>query len=181
MQPGCTNASRAMTNIPEGQECQGPGTMLQELAHHTTGPRTSAGKERSKRNALKHGIFSGVALLGDEPRAEFDSLLSGLRKDLAPAGSLEGALVEKLAILLWRYRRLLVAEAENLRRVDLVAAIKLNEVGSNMLDNADRLLRYEAGIERAFDRTLRQLERLQRMRLGQPVPPPIDVSVSLEQ
>jgi hypothetical protein len=30
----------------------------------------------------------------------------------------------------------------------------------------DRLLRYEAGLERSFDRTLSQLERLQRMRLG---------------
>jgi hypothetical protein len=33
----------------------------------------------------------------------------------------------------------------------------------------DRLLRYEASLERAIDRTLTQLERLQRMRLGQPV------------
>jgi hypothetical protein len=30
----------------------------------------------------------------------------------------------------------------------------------------DRLLRYEASLERSFDRTLGQLERLQRMRLG---------------
>jgi hypothetical protein len=33
----------------------------------------------------------------------------------------------------------------------------------------DYLLRYEASLERNFDRTLTQLERLQRMRLGQPV------------
>jgi len=42
----------------------------------------------------------------------------------------------------------------------------------------DRLLRYEASLERAFDRTLNQLERLQRMRLGQPVPPPVKVELS---
>jgi hypothetical protein len=42
----------------------------------------------------------------------------------------------------------------------------------------DRSLRYEASLERSFDRTLSQLERLQRMRLGQPVTPRIDVSVS---
>ena len=42
----------------------------------------------------------------------------------------------------------------------------------------DRLLRYEASLERAFDRALNQLERLQRMRLGQPVTPRIDVNVS---
>ena len=42
----------------------------------------------------------------------------------------------------------------------------------------DRLLRYEASLERAFDRTLSQLERLQRMRRGQPVAPQIDVKLS---
>jgi len=43
----------------------------------------------------------------------------------------------------------------------------------------DRLLRYEASLERSFDRTLSQLERLQRMRLGQPVLPKLEVSHSL--
>jgi hypothetical protein len=33
---------------------------------------------------------------------------------------------------------------------------------------SERLLRYEAALERSFDRTLGQLERLQRMRLGLP-------------
>lgn len=42
----------------------------------------------------------------------------------------------------------------------------------------DRLLRYESSLERAFDRTLTQLERLQRMRKGQPVLPPIQLNVT---
>jgi hypothetical protein len=42
----------------------------------------------------------------------------------------------------------------------------------------DRLLRYEASLERAFDRALNQLERIQRLRRGQPVAPRIDVTVS---
>ena len=42
----------------------------------------------------------------------------------------------------------------------------------------DRLVRYEAHLERAFDRTLSQLERLQRMRRGQPVAPPLKIDVS---
>ncbi|HVS88632.1 MAG TPA: hypothetical protein VHF01_10490 [Candidatus Acidoferrum sp.] len=42
----------------------------------------------------------------------------------------------------------------------------------------DRLLRYEASLERAWDRALSQLERLQRMRLGQLVLPPIRVDVA---
>ena len=43
---------------------------------------------------------------------------------------------------------------------------------------SDRLIRYEAHLSREFDRTLNQLERLQRMRNGQPVLPPIKVEVS---
>jgi hypothetical protein len=75
-----------------------------------TGPRTSAGKERIKNNALKHGIFSKVALLKNESRPEFDSLLDGLFEDLQPIGMLERILVEKLATNLWRRRRALIAE-----------------------------------------------------------------------
>ncbi len=43
----------------------------------------------------------------------------------------------------------------------------------------DRLLRYEASLERSFDRTLSHLERRQRMRLGQPVLPTVEVRHSL--
>jgi hypothetical protein len=42
----------------------------------------------------------------------------------------------------------------------------------------ERLIRYEVMLERSFDRTLGQLDRLQRMRLGHPVPPPVKLEVS---
>ena len=81
-----------------------------------TGPRTQRGKQKSKSNALKHGIFSKVVLLKEEPRAEFDSLLRGLRNDFKPRGTLEGVLVENLATSLWRKRRLLIAEGAEIRK-----------------------------------------------------------------
>ena len=37
----------------------------------------------------------------------------------------------------------------------------------------DHLLRYETSLERNFDRTLGQLESVQRTRLGQPVLPSV--------
>jgi hypothetical protein len=43
---------------------------------------------------------------------------------------------------------------------------------------ADRLNRYEASLERAIDRTLNQLERAQRLRKGQSVPPPIRLELN---
>jgi hypothetical protein len=79
----------------------------------TGGPRTPKGKDRSKYNALKHGIFSKVAVLKDEPRGTFDKLLNGLFSDLQPQGTLEEIIVEKIAAIAWRYRRLLVAGAVN--------------------------------------------------------------------
>jgi hypothetical protein len=40
------------------------------------------------------------------------------------------------------------------------------------------ILRYESYTLRDIDRTLGELERSQRMRLGQPVPPPIKLEVN---
>jgi hypothetical protein len=305
------------------------------LARGATGPRTKEGKERSKYNALKHGIFSKIILLGSESRLEFNSVLNGLRNDLMPEGALEEILVEKLVSILWRYRRMLIAERAEIQRgtkysgwdefvhkdpqatifltnqgrrnkkpglilgienpvilgrcveqlqllkrlietrglepdtdkhilevvygdaeifgkpnlfthyyssleddweiptwayktqlglsseeeieayrvksrqeeleskktnfvkklqeelnmlkthaglIEKVTAPKdeLEELCRNVLEGPtlDRLLRHEASLERSFDRTLSQLERLQRMRLGQPVPPRIDVNLS---
>ena len=43
---------------------------------------------------------------------------------------------------------------------------------------SDRLLRYETHLSREIDRILNRLERLQRMRKGQPLPPQVDVKIS---
>jgi len=46
---------------------------------------------------------------------------------------------------------------------------------------ANRLLRYESAIERQFYRALHELERLQRMRAGEPVPPRLHVQVEASE
>jgi hypothetical protein len=75
------------------------------------GPRTPQGKERSKLNAFKYGLFSTVVVLRGESRAEYLSLLTGLQQDFQPQGTLETVLVESLAVLWWRKRRLYQAES----------------------------------------------------------------------
>ena len=82
----------------------------QPSIHKSTGPRTPQGKQRSKFNALKHGLLSKAVLLKDESRADYESLLAGLMQDFQPLGTLETFLVENLAVLLWRMRRFLAAE-----------------------------------------------------------------------
>jgi hypothetical protein len=80
------------------------------FTRRATGPRTPRGKERSKFNARKHGLFSKAVLLQDESHAEYDALLNGLMESRQPQGKLEIVLVENLATLLWRKRRLLQVE-----------------------------------------------------------------------
>jgi hypothetical protein len=41
----------------------------------------------------------------------------------------------------------------------------------------DRIIRCEAHLSREFDRILSKLERLQRIRLGQPIPPTIRLEI----
>lgn len=81
-----------------------------------TGPRTELGKQRSSRNAIRHGIFSESTLLKGESRAEFESLRIELWEALRPEGRLEELLVDKLASISWRYRRFLLAETGEIRK-----------------------------------------------------------------
>jgi hypothetical protein len=288
---------------------------LESSPKRGTGPRTENGKQRSSRNSIKHGIFSDVPFLRGERRETFESLLRGLHLSIDPVGQLEELLVEKLAMLTWRYRRLLVAENAELtknteflesdecerealeaERIGISSSTSINgglmsniangdvldrcleylavllerirvngfnvngdveilerlygdrpqlnetlrefyavwhdtskvpeaerqlrgyddpeqceknaliyiseeirilkaykkaresnksertklEILARNIPNTsalDQLLRYEASLERSFDRTLNQLERLQRMRRGQPVTPRIDVNI----
>jgi hypothetical protein len=300
---------------PDGSESLKETKSRSMSPRKSTGPRTEQGKQRSKNNALRHGVFSQVVVLKGESQTDFDALLNGLRRDLQPVGTLEEVLVEKLAALLWRNRRLLMAEGAEIRSraefvewdgrerdreeaarlpqfscnhglvrwianraalqdcLDLLGELKarievngfipetdkttltnlygryderdsyqplfrsyllwsraasfsveecqqrdlpspeesregfleevkeelkrlrnygkerqkvvssklaLESLRHNVPDTPqlDRLLRYETTLDRAIDRTLNQLERYQRMRLGQPVPPPINLNVS---
>jgi hypothetical protein len=277
------------------------GEQSQKLAvRKATGPRTLQGKQRSNRNATKHGIFSDVTLLPGESVSKYRSLLEALKNELTPEGELEEFLVEKLANIIWRQRRYLLFEKTEISRGNNVFAdaahkkqnkearyklldqqmrwlrilqrsvrmfglnvedvcyalneiFEINkanndevvgEIGSKwdrIFDDVkagnpplpdvtdeerkswyvneiekdikklgdaqdklpmpkdpwdteeqdpnckiaetvklDHLLRYDASLERSFDRTLNQLERLQSRRRGQPAPPRIDVNISTE-
>lgn len=87
----------------------------------STGPKTPQGKAKASGNAIRHGIFSTRMLLADEDPQAFQLLLEGLQQSLRPAGSLELALVERIAISLWRQQRLVRAESAAIelgRRLD---------------------------------------------------------------
>lgn len=62
-------------------------------------------------NAMKHGILSRLAVLAHEDHAEFDDLVAALIDEHRPAGMTERHLIEELATIIWRKRRVLLAEA----------------------------------------------------------------------
>ncbi|HMV20571.1 MAG TPA: hypothetical protein PKE50_04785, partial [Rhodocyclaceae bacterium] len=61
-------------------------------------------------NAMKHGILSQLAVLAHEDHAEFADLLAALMDEHRPAGMTERHLIEELATIIWRKRRVLLAE-----------------------------------------------------------------------
>jgi hypothetical protein len=84
-------------------------------ALQSTGPRTAAGKAASSANSVQHGILSRHLILPGERRDEFDALLEQLMGEEQPVGTLEQALVERMAVALWRQRRLVAAETAQLQ------------------------------------------------------------------
>ena len=67
-------------------------------------------------NAMKHGILSRLAVLPHEDANEFAALLSALIEEHRPAGVTERLLIEELAAIIWRKRRVLLAEGAQINR-----------------------------------------------------------------
>jgi len=79
----------------------------------STGPKSEAGKAASSANALSHGLSASLdSVLPDEDADAFARLRQGVIADLAPAGALQGALAERVAVLLWRLDRAARLEAQ---------------------------------------------------------------------
>ncbi len=83
-------------------------------ASKSTGPKSKDGKSVVSSNATRHGIFSDRLFLHDEDPAEFNQLLLELQESLLPVGSLELGLIERIAVNMWRQRRLIAAETASI-------------------------------------------------------------------
>ena len=81
-------------------------------ARHSTGPRTPAGRERMKMNALQHGCDAApendaavMQALGEDPQ-QFQALQQELATAYGPGDALWDHQIDDLARLYWRRRRL---------------------------------------------------------------------------
>jgi hypothetical protein len=67
--------------------------------------------EATRFNAMEHGVLSRYAVLPWEDRDEYAALVAALVVEHSPQGPTEEHLVEELAGIIWRKRRLRIAEA----------------------------------------------------------------------
>ena len=79
-------------------------------ARRSTGPKTTAGKRRSRRNAMTHGLTSRTVVTVLENDAEFRSFADEIVRTYPNRSPLEQELVGRLIGLLWRLRRAQSAE-----------------------------------------------------------------------
>jgi hypothetical protein len=130
----------------------------------STGPRTADGKERTKFNALKHGLTSLHVVLPGEEEVLYQELRGALFAQYQPENPSETFLVDQLAQNWWRLNRS--------RRIETGMLSHLHpdsdEPGPTPAD-LDHLRRYEAAIERAYYRAYDRIEKIVARR---PAPQP---------
>jgi len=88
----------------------------------STGPKTVAGKEQSRRNALRHGLTAETVIGILEDAEDYRQFEAAVIADYDAQSAVERELVLRLASLLWRLRRattmetgLFEIQAEHLR------------------------------------------------------------------
>ncbi len=127
-------------------------------ARKSTGPRTAAGKRRVSLNALKYGGYTGpntmeqsMVLLGETPQ-EFHAFRLQHIASRRPADAIEQMLVDDIAMLAWKKRRINRAQQglqlRKLEMLELARHRQALEVGRETADiSQDEVLK--SGLRRA--------------------------------
>jgi hypothetical protein len=131
-----TENGMQQTSGEEGQ--RGRSRTNRSVIRKSTGPRTARGKQRSKFNARKHGLYSKVVLLNGESRPEYDDLLKALMEYIQPKGVPEIVEVQNLANLYWRRGRLLLVETAEIAKADSIQVDSIIARRAQTLESARR-------------------------------------------
>lgn len=162
------------------------------------GVKTEAGKQKSKYNAVKHNLLTN--LLNDKESKEANSIRLRLNQQFQPANVMEEMLVERIAIWYVRLQRAVLAETEQMKRIDNPRVVEeidhlplqsfvetkvINEGYTPKIKSEDiellagTFFRYESSIERNIYKALHELQRLQAERSGQSVVPPLALDLDI--
>jgi hypothetical protein len=153
------------------------------------GVKSKEGKAISKYNALKHGLLSKEVLLDGEDEEALIEVGKRLRTELEPQTELELILVDRITANVWRLRRVMQIEREMMdddrsdfgfslsgSKKTLGAALSYDFANK---DTYGKLIRYESSIERGIYKALHELQRLQAVRVGGELSPPVAVDIDV--
>src|SRR5438874_9028069 len=76
----------------------------------STGPKTEAGKQASRCNAVRHGLTAETVIGALEDREDYKAFEAAITADYDAQSAVERELVLRLASLLWRLRRATMME-----------------------------------------------------------------------
>jgi len=152
------------------------------------GPTTPEGRANSSRNSLRHGLSAKTVVLPAESREQFQLLLDAHIQQFQPANPVEADSVEAMAVARWRLRRIWAIETSLLaneltRRAEDIDDEFIEMTGEDRLawvfqtlanggQSLSLLARYEGNLNRAFDRSFKQLNLLKSQRQNEPKPAP---------
>ena len=130
----------------------------QANAQHSTGPSTAEGKARVSQNALRHGLTARHLVIRDDEHEEFAALQDSLSQELDPKGAVETIAFQELLHAAWNLHRFRRIEAE----ASLGTIADFTDPATTAV--LDRLSRYQARAQRAWQKALQELRVLQTNR-----------------
>ncbi len=144
-----------------------------ENAARSTGPRTPEGKERSRANALKHGLTGEGVVLTPEVAGEVERKTTAFEASFRPDDEAGRVLIRRAAVCAVRMERAVVQEtaALSLRVEKARAEAEANgedpeEAGNLALFDPSReaglARKYEAAAERGFFRAIKEFRQLKK-------------------
>ncbi len=112
-------------------------------ALQSTGPTTPEGKERSRRNAVRHGLTAETVTAGLEDSDDYRAFEAAVTADYDAETAVERELVLRLASVLWRLRRVANIEVALFEAVtpQSVAAATTKPIFDTKMDIGDCFLR----------------------------------------
>ena len=114
----------------------------------STGPKTEAGKQASRRNAVRHGLTAETVIGALEDAEDYKGFEAAITGDYDAQSAVERELVLRLASLLWRLRRATTIETglfkiqadhlSNFRKTHQISAASREIVYAVFNANSDR-------------------------------------------
>jgi hypothetical protein len=157
-------------------------------ARKSTGPRTAAGKARSRGNATTHGLFAAAdVLMPDEDADARCQLRRAFIDRLRPQDLLELSFVERIVDAQWKMLRLSRVETpvlchtcptvldktrEEILRLVLKSGGRVSVSDFDPHQTIDRYATYRQRLETSVSRSLRELRQLQSQFEGELPPSP---------